>query len=74
VAVNAKKKSIEEIIRELPPDLRQQVEEFVQTLIAKQKRKTGVKLRMDWAGGLREFRDQYTALELQKKALEWRDD
>ena len=74
MAVNAKKKSIEEIIRELPPDLRQQVEEFVQTLIAKQKRKTGVKLRMDWAGGLREFRDQYTALELQKKALEWRDD
>lgn len=32
------------------------------------------KLRMDWAGGLREFRDKYTSLELQKKALEWWED
>ena len=24
-------------------------------------------------GGLKEYQDQYTALELQKKALEWRD-
>lgn len=30
------------------------------------------KLRLSWAGGLRQFRDQYTALDLQKKALEWR--
>jgi len=28
------------------------------------------KLRQDWAGGLREFRDKCTSLELQKKALE----
>jgi hypothetical protein len=67
-------RNIEEIIKELPPELRREVEDFVQTLVAKQKRKTGVKLRQDWAGGLREFRDQYTALELQKKALEWRGD
>jgi hypothetical protein len=26
---------------------------------------------MDWAGGLREYRDQFTSLQLQKKALEW---
>ena len=31
------------------------------------------KLRQDWAGGLRDYRDQYTALELQRKALDWRD-
>jgi mRNA-degrading endonuclease RelE of RelBE toxin-antitoxin system len=67
-------KNIEEIIRELPPELRREVEDFVQTLVAKQKRKTGVKLRQDWAGALRDFRDQYTSLELQKKALEWRGD
>jgi hypothetical protein len=27
---------------------------------------------LDWVGGLREYRYQYTALELQRKALEWR--
>lgn len=31
------------------------------------------KLKLDWIGGLKEYRDQYTALELQKKALDWRD-
>ena len=30
-------------------------------------------LKLDWIGGLKEYRDQYTALELQKKALDWRD-
>ena len=29
--------------------------------------------KLDWIGGLKEYRDQYTALELQKKALDWRD-
>jgi len=29
------------------------------------------RLKLDWAGGLREYRDKYTSLELQKKALEW---
>jgi hypothetical protein len=32
------------------------------------------KLQMNWAGGLSEFHGQFTSLELQKKALEWRGD
>ena len=31
------------------------------------------KPKLNWAGGLKEYRDQYTALELQKEALNWRD-
>lgn len=31
------------------------------------------KPKFSWIGGLSEFRDQYTALELQKKAFDWRD-
>ena len=31
------------------------------------------KPKFDWAGGLKELRAQYTSVELQKKALEWRD-
>jgi len=65
---------IEEIVRELPPELRREVEDFAQFLVNKQGRKTGRKLRQDWAGGLREYRDKYTSLELQKKAMEWRGD
>ncbi len=31
------------------------------------------KPKFSWVGGLKELRDQYTSVELQKKALEWRD-
>ncbi len=67
-------KSLEELIKELSPQLQNEVREYVQYLVdtkVKPKRKY---LRMDWAGGLREYRDQFTSLQLQKKALEWRGD
>jgi len=67
-------KTIEEMvkmIKELPPELQREVGDFVQFLLERRARKSGRKLRQDWAGALREFRDQYTSLELQKKALEW---
>ncbi|OGQ79371.1 MAG: hypothetical protein A3F90_01495 [Deltaproteobacteria bacterium RIFCSPLOWO2_12_FULL_60_19] len=67
-------KSIEERVKDLPPDLKKEVETFVEALDKRRTRKNGRKLRQDWAGALREFRDQYTSLELQKKALEWRGD
>lgn len=31
------------------------------------------KPKLDWFGGLKEYRDQYTAVELQKETLDWRD-
>jgi len=65
---------IEEMIRELPSELQQEVLDFVEFLIEKRGRKRGGKLRQDWAGALSDYRDQYTSLELQKRALEWRGD
>jgi len=65
---------IEEMVRELPPEFQQEVEDFVQFLTERRARKAGRKLRQDWAGALRDYRDQYTSLELQKKALQWRGD
>jgi hypothetical protein len=32
------------------------------------------KLKQNWAGGLSDYSSQYTSLDLQKKALEWRGD
>ncbi|MFC1714309.1 DUF2281 domain-containing protein [Candidatus Poribacteria bacterium] len=67
-------KTLEELIKELPPELRQEVHDFASFLVERRGQPKQEKLRMTWAGGLREFRDQFTSLELQKKALEWRDD
>lgn len=66
--------NLEERMKELPPELRQEVEDFIEFLVKKRAQKQGRKLRQDWAGAIKEFRDRYTSLELQKKALEWRGD
>ena len=63
---------LSELVEELPPDVQREVRDFVEFLISKHSRTPGKKLRQDWAGALRDYSDQYSALELQKKALEWR--
>ncbi len=67
-------KTLEELVRELPPDMQEEVREFAQYLLEKRTKGKKRFLAQTWAGGLKEFRAQYTSLELQKKALEWRGD
>jgi hypothetical protein len=69
------RKKLEDIIKELPQDLRKELEDFAQYLWEK-KFKQGFKrkkLSLTWVGGLKEYRDKFTSLDLQKKALEWWD-
>lgn len=65
---------LEELIKRLPPELEDEVAEFVAALLERRAGKVQRKLRQSWAGALREHRDQYTSLELERKALEWRGD
>jgi len=65
---------LEELVKELPPALQKEVRDFVEFLLGKKAKQRGQKLRQDWAGALKDYRDRYTSLELQKKALEWRGD
>lgn len=67
-------KPLDELIKELPPELRQEVYDFAKFLLDTKVKRKQNRLRADWAGGLKDLRDQFTSLELQKKALEWRDD
>jgi len=62
-------KSIEEKIKELPPELQQEVEDFVEFLIEKRAGKPKGRLKLDWRGALRDLRDQYTSVELQHEIL-----
>jgi len=65
-------KSTEEMIKDLPPELQQEVRDFVQSLVEKRVPKPRGKPRFDWAGSLKELRDQYTSVELQHKISQWR--
>lgn len=67
--------TITDKIRSLPPELQREVEDFVDFLLTKTPKQEGKRfLKQDWAGGLAQFKNQYTALELQRKAMEWRED
>ena len=67
-------RNLKVMIDQLPPELQEEVKEFAEFLLEKRAKKFGRKLRQDWAGALKEYREQYTSLDLQKKALEWRGD
>ncbi len=66
--------SMDELYRQLPPELQQEVRDFVHYLLDTKVHRKQRYLRLSWAGGLSDLRDRYTSLELQKKALEWRGD
>lgn len=63
-----------EVLAKLPADIRREVKDFVSLLLSKKKLAKGAKLEQGWAGALKEYRDEYTALTLQAKAIEWRGD
>ena len=65
--------TLERKIRALPPDLQREVEAFVNRLTKRRERQKHRYAKQDWGGALAHLRDQYTSLELQKKAIEWRD-
>lgn len=62
---------IDNIIRQLPPRFQREVKDFAEFLLQKHSKPVKRKLKLDWAGGLKEYKDKYTSLELQKKSIEW---
>ncbi len=64
--------NLEKIINELPPELQQEVLDFVQFLIEKRSGRTQHKPSFNWAGALKDLKNQYSSVELQHKISEWR--
>ena len=66
------KNVIEERIKELPIELQQEVEDFVEFLVEKRLKRPRRKPNFGWAGALKDLRERYTSVELQHKISEWR--
>lgn len=64
-------KSLEDMMKELPPELKREVEDFAQFLIERYTRRPQGPFKLDWRGALRDLRDQYTSVRLQHKSHEW---
>lgn len=65
-------KPLEDLIHDLPPILQIEVRDFIEILLTKQERPVGRLLHQDWAGALQMHNSQYTSVELQHLALDWR--
>jgi hypothetical protein len=64
-------RSLEELVKDLPPDLRQEVRDFVERLLRRSRGPTRRGMGFSWAGALQDCRDQYTAVDLQHESLKW---
>ncbi len=62
-----------EKIRDLPLELQEEVIHFIDFLRTKKSSNRKKIPNLEWVGGLKAYRDEYTALELQKKASDWRE-
>ena len=68
------KSNIVEKFNQLPPDLQEKAIKYIDFLLTQKELRRKKTLKLDWVGGLKEYRDQYTALELQKEAVDWMDE
>jgi hypothetical protein len=67
--------TIEEKINGLPPELQQEVQDFVDFLMEKYRPRKRAKLKLDWAGALSDMKNEYTSVELQHKIRDmWCDE
>ena len=61
-------------IEQIPEPFLPQILQFIQTLKPQQPQPS-VKLKQTWAGAMKNYRDQYTALELQQETVnQWTDE
>ena len=67
-------KELESKIQELPEDLRKEVLDYIEFLRMKYRNKDSRSkgFKFNWEGGLSEVKDEFTSVELQHKASEWR--
>lgn len=62
--------SLETKIKQLTPELVDELDNYLNYLLDKKKVDKKGKLTQNWAGGLKDV--DYSSVELQKKALDWR--
>lgn len=59
---------LEDLLAQLPPELRAEVADFAAFLLERRGTTGGRPLDLDWEGALQHLRDKYTSVELQHAA------
>jgi hypothetical protein len=64
--------TVKEIIDQLPPDIQEVVKNFAEFLLEKRRKRTRGKPSFDWAGALKDLRDEFTSVELEHEIADRR--
>jgi len=70
MAIDQQTKPLPELIHDLSPELQAEVRQFVESLLNRREIQPKRKLRQDWANAVTE--NEYSSVELQHMALQWR--
>ncbi|MFC1617414.1 DUF2281 domain-containing protein [Candidatus Margulisiibacteriota bacterium] len=70
--INAYEKQISLNLHKLPIPLKKEALDFINFLLSQAKKRQKKHMRFNWEGGLKELKKDFSAVELQKKSLEWR--
>jgi hypothetical protein len=65
---------VQEKMQQLSAQQQAEVIDFIDFLLSKKSPKPKTKMTLDWAGGLKDLREQYTSVELQHQANIWREE
>lgn len=72
--MNAVVQMIQEKVQQLSPQNQAEVIDFVDFLLSKEKNLPRKRMKLDWAGGMKDLREQFTSLELQQQAIRLREE
>jgi len=65
-------KPLDDLVKELSPDLRDEVRDFVEFLLSKEQNTAYGVPAFSWEGALRDLSSQYTSVDLQHLIVRWR--
>ena len=65
-------KPLEDLVKELPPGLRDEVRDFVEFLLSREQNMARGVPAFSWEGALRDLGSQYTSVDLQHSVARWR--
>lgn len=63
-------KSLDQVIRKLPPEAQVQVQNFAEFLLARYTRESSTELRLQWRGALSDLKPS-TSVDLAHESLKW---
>lgn len=65
-------KPLEEIIKKLPPEALQEVEDFASFLLEKKRPQQRQKPKFEWAGCLKDYEPSKSSVDIQHDIAKWR--